>query len=332
MGTRHSPPTTPTGPKAPEDTIEPDDAIEPEIEMVGASGTFDGRWYTEEDNFSSRLGIRVTARLHQERSEYQHIAVYDTPFFGRVLTLDGLVMLTERDEFVYHEMLTHVPLLSIPEPRSMLVIGGGDCGIVREALRHPSIERVVQCEIDERVTRVAQEHFAWVDDVIRDPRTELRFEDGIPFMAANREAFDLVVVDSTDPVGAAKGLFHRDFYREVAAALRDGGVMAAQTESPHWSPELVGPIYAEIGDAFAHVHPYLGFIPTYPSGCWCWAYASNHRTPSGYFDEARAEEISRDTRYYHPGIQRAAFVLPRFAEEAVAGRNPFARFAPPDAE
>lgn len=302
----------------------------PEIEMTGASGSFDGTWFTEEDNFSSRLGIRVTERLHLERSKYQEIAVYDTPFFGRMLTLDGLVMFTERDEFVYHEMLTHLPLLSMEAPRSMLVIGGGDCGIVREALRHPSLERVVQCEIDERVTRVAAAHFPWVDEVVRDPRTELVFADGIPFMAANREGFDLVVVDSTDPIGPAQGLFRRDFYREVAQSLRKGGVMAAQTESPHWSPELVGPIYAEIRQAFRHVHAYAGFIPTYPSGCWCWAYASNQRTPETYFDADRAAAITRHTRYYQPGLQQAAFVLPRFVEEAVAGRNPFERFGPPD--
>ena len=297
-----------------------------EARLEGSSGHFDGTWFTEEDSGASRLGLRVRAHLHREQSTYQTLDVYDTAFFGRVLTLDGCVMFTERDEFVYHEMLSHVPLTSIPDPRDVLVIGGGDCGILREVLKHPSVARAVQCEIDERVTEVCAEFFPWVHAVRRDPRAELAFEDGIAYVERHTGAFDLVVIDSTDPVGPAVGLFSREFYAQVARALKPGGVMVAQTDSPHWGAGLVGDIYAEIGQAFAEVHPYMGFIPTYPSGSWCWAYASADRTPGTYFDEARAREISKSCSYFNPSIQSAAFALPTFAARAVGGENVFARF------
>ena len=253
------------------------------------------------------------------------IRLHDTRFFGKILTIDDLVMLTERDEFVYHEMLTHIPLCSLLDPKRVLVIGGGDCGIVREVLRHP-VEHVVQCEIDERVTAVCAEHFPWVKGVQSDPRCELVFDDGVTFMETHQGEFDLVIVDSTDPVGPAVGLFQRAFYTKVGRALRPGGVMVAQTESPHWAASVVGGIYEELRHGFEHVHAYMGFIPTYPSGSWCWAYTSNDRRPVDFFDLERAAKISEGCRYYNPGIQAAAFVLPTFAEQAIRGENPFREF------
>jgi spermidine synthase len=299
------------------------------IEMTGATGRFDGEWFTEEDSGSVRLGLRVSERLHEETTPYQHLAVYQTRFFGKVLTLDNLIMLTERDEFVYHEMLTHVPLCSIQEPKAVLVIGGGDCGIIREALRHPSVERVVQCEIDERVTRVCETYFDWVAPTITDPRVDLQFADGVAYIERHAGEFDLIIIDSTDPIGPAVGLFQREFYGKVAGALKPGGIMVAQTESPHWGAKLVGPIYGEIRQAFTNVHAYVGFIPTYPSGMWCWAYASNDRTPATFFTNARARALSAACRYYNPAIQSAAFALPTFAARAVDGENVFARFDEP---
>ena len=211
-----------------------------------ARGHVSGNWYYEENPGASRLGIRVGEKLHEERSAYQKLSVYDTAFFGRVLTLDDVVMLTERDEFVYHEMLVHVPLCSIPEPQRVLIIGGGDCGALREALKHPNVEKVVQCDIDERVTRVSERFFPWVHEACADPRAELVFADGIEYVARHAASFDLIAVDSTDPVGPAAGLFVGDFYRAVLRALRPGGVMTAQTESPHWNADLVASIYREI--------------------------------------------------------------------------------------
>jgi spermidine synthase len=322
---------TPQGPHRPDATPR-EGSVEGRVQLMEASGFYDGRWFTEEDFGAIRLSMRVYERLHVERSEYQEIAVYDTGFFGRVLTLDDCVMFTERDEFVYHEMLTHVPLVTIPEPKDVLVIGGGDCGILREALKHPSITRAVQCEIDERVTAVCDEYFPWVDDVKRDPRTTLAYEDGVAFIERHAGEFDLIVIDSTDPVGPAVGLFQREFYAKVARALKPGGVMVAQTESPHWAAGVVSDIYREIGHAFDEVHAYMGYIPTYPSGAWCWAYASNGRTPSRFVDRERAARVAESCLYYNTDIQTAAFALPTFAARAMGGANPFERFDARNAE
>ena len=301
----------------------PDQPGSPQMEPN--RGFVEGDWFYEEDQGSTRLGIRIEGHLHSERSEWQKIDVFESAFHGKILTLDDLVMLTERDEFVYHEMLVHVPLIAIESPREVLIIGGGDCGCIREVLRHPCIEKVVQCEIDERVTRVSEKYFDWVSDTIADPRVELVFDDGVKYIENHAASFDLIIIDSTDPIGPAVGLFLADFYRKVAAALRPGGVMAAQTEAPFWYPVAMGKIHAQMREAFAHVEHYWGAIPTYPSGSWTWAFASETRCHSDYFDAVRAETVARQTRYWNAGVQEACFSLPNFIREALAGRDPFRR-------
>ncbi len=280
-------------------------------------------WHIEEGFGAVRLGLRVSALLHEEQSEYQKIAVCESEFFGRILFLDDLIMLTERDEFVYHEMITHVPLCGIKAPKRVLVIGGGDCGCLREILKHPSVERAILCEIDERVTEVCKEHFPWVEKVTADPRVELAFADGVAHVEEHPAEYDLVIVDSTDPIGPAVNLFRHEFYTRVAKCLRPGGVMVAQTETPFYAPEVVGRIRAELSTAFRFVDFFLGFIPTYPSGCWSWAYASNDGPYDAYFDELRAREVARSCRYYNPEIHRAAFSLPNFARTAINGEDPW---------
>jgi len=298
--------------------------IPPEFEEAGqTSGSFRNGWYVEEDAGISRIGIRVRERLHQETSSYQTIAVYDSDFFGRFLTLDGLMMLTERDEFVYHEMLVHVPLGALPSPESVLVIGGGDCGCLREALAHPGIRRVVLCELDERVTRVCEDWFPWVGPSLRDPRSEIVFADGNAFIRQEAGAFDLVVVDSTDPVGPAAELFLRDFYARVAETLKPGGVMTAQIGSPHWSPQQVGAVYREQREAFGSVQAYTGQVPTYQSGTWCWSFATNGSVRADSPDPGRAARMAERCRYYNPEVHRAAFALPNYARQALQGVNVF---------
>ena len=279
-----------------------------ETEIGTSFGDFDGTWLTETFRGDSRFGIRVERVLHEEQSPFQRIAVYETRGFGRVLTLNGLVMLTERDEFVYHEMIAHVPLTTIRAPKSVLIIGGGDCATLREVLRHPGIERVVQCEIDERVTRVAADIFTWAAEAIADPRSELVFADGVSYVEEHRDEFDLVIVDSTDPIGPAAALFRADFYRNAARTLRPGGVLCAQSESPVWAPDVAAEIYAELRQAFVHVSPFVGFVPTYPSGAWSWAWASNDRPHDAFFDADRAASVAARSRYYGIDVHRAAFV------------------------
>ncbi|MEL6543517.1 MAG: polyamine aminopropyltransferase [Myxococcota bacterium] len=290
-------------------------------EIPECHGFVEGNWYVEETAAAVRQSFRVNEILHSEDTKYQHLEVLDTPFFGRVMTLDGLVMLTERDEFVYHEMLIHVPLCSLRDPKRVLIIGGGDCGCLREALKHPGIEEVVQVDIDRRVTEVSAKWFDWVEAASSDPRATLLFEDGVRYIREHPRSFDLIVVDSTDPKGFALDLFMEDFYRQVADALKPGGVMTAQTESPHWSTDMVGAIYEQLRGAFPHVSAYLACVPTYASGLWTLAYASS--TPRPAVDTQRSELISAQCRYYNTQVHEGAFALPNFVRDALEGENVF---------
>ncbi|MBW2701874.1 MAG: polyamine aminopropyltransferase [Deltaproteobacteria bacterium] len=292
------------------------------------SGFEEDNWYYEEDQGLSRMGIRFSAKLHVEQTPFQKLVIYDTQFFGKLLTLDDVVMFTERDEFAYHEMLIHVPLCSMPEPRRVLIIGGGDCGCLREALKHPSLEEVIQCDIDERVTKACAPFFDWIQPAMDHAKSKLLFEDGVALIERHENSFDLIVVDSTDPKGPGVGLFTADFYAKVRRALTADGVMVAQTESPFWDPAMLGAIYEQIRQAFDQVVTYVGAAPSYPSGNWSWAYASNQRKPSDHFNELQAARLENECLYYNRQIHQACFALPTFMHKALRGENPFARFEP----
>lgn len=287
------------------------------VHMQPNTGGMQDGWFFEENQGTSRLGIRVREHLHSERSEYQKLDVYDSEFFGRFLTLDDLMMFTERDEFVYHEMLTHIPLCSLPSPERVLIVGGGDCGCAREILKHESVQQVVQCDIDERVTRVCEEYFSWLGPVMQDPRFEALFADGVEYIRRHERAFDLIIIDSTDPIGPAVGLFQSEFFEATRRALRSGGVLVNQTESVHWSPKLVAAVVRQMREVFPLVSTFWGAIPTYPSGSWCWSYASDTRAPRDHFDAARARRVAESCQYYTPEMQEAAFVLPQFLRRAL---------------
>ena len=274
-------------------------------------------WFYEHYRDTSATGIRTTGLLHAERSEYQSIAVHETAGHGRLLTLDDMVMVTELDEFVYHELLSHVPLCVHANPRQVLVVGGGDGGTVREVLRHASVERVVLCEIDERVTRVCQEFMPSIAGQLDDPRVELVFADAAAYVKDSPGCFDAILVDSTEPIGPAAALFGEAFFRDLAQALRPGGVISSQAESPFYAPELVRSLFAAVRRVFASVHGYYGVIPTYPGGGWVFCLASHERSPE-HVDLDRAAALA--TRYYSPGVARGAFALPPFMQELVSLR------------
>ena len=272
-------------------------------------------WFTERQTKGVALSLLVERTLHVEDTPFQHLAVLETAEYGRMLVLDGMVMLTEADEFVYHEMLAHVPLLVHPDPRLVLVIGGGDGGTVREVLKHPTVERVVLAEIDERVIEAARRFLPSLSAGFGDPRLTLAVGDGIAHVRAHPGTYDAILVDSTDPVGPAEGLFGAEFYRMAAAALRPGGILAAQTESPFLNRDLIRRIQANMKEAFPFRRLYLAAIPTYPSGLWSFTLASGAEVP--YLAPRTAPGLA--ARYYTPEIHRAAFVLPPFAAELVEG-------------
>ena len=233
-------------------------------------------WFNEEDESGFRPSFRVEDILFRGQSEFQSVDVIVTKSFGRMLLIDGLVMVTDLDEFVYHEMIAHVPALLHPCPKNVVVIGGGDGGTVRELLKHPEVEKITLCEIDGLVVETAKKYFPKLASCLDDPRVEVRIGDGVGYMKEHpASALDLVIVDSTDPIGPGEGLFSREFYRSVSASLKEGGLMACQSESPWFEKSLLQRISRNVSGGFEFRYPYIGAVPTYPRGFWSWTLASN---------------------------------------------------------
>ena len=276
-------------------------------------------WVIEHDAGLIGAGFRVSEHLHHEVTPYQTIDIYRTEAHGNMMVLDDAIMLTDAHEFTYHEMLVHVPLMVHPDPRRVVVIGGGDGGAVRAVLKHPGVTQVTLCEIDHRVTEVSRDYFpeltAWID---KDPRAELVFDDGVKYIRENRGCFDVILIDSTDPVGPAQGLFTAGFYATVRDALAKGGIMACQGESYWYYPALVQEQVASIGRVFPHQGYYHSQIPCYPGTVWGFAIASlaGHAFDQPR-DPSRFAAIEPFCRYYRPQIHQAAFVLPAFAHAMI---------------
>jgi spermidine synthase len=275
-------------------------------------------WVTETHKEIIGLRFRVQKTLFTGKSPFQQVDVVRTAGHGNLLLNDGVVMISERDEFVYHEMIAHVPLCVHPNPERVLIIGGGDGGTVREVLKHPSVKRAVMVEIDEMVVTACREHFPDVSCALDDPRLELRIEDGIRFVNQTTERFDVALIDSTDPIGPAAPLFDRAFYRRVAEVLDDDGIMITQAESPFYDPDLQAPMLNNQRPFFKRLHLYLFSTLTYPGGLWSFGFASKQYHPLTDFDAGRPATAGLTTRYYNPGIHRAAFMLPNFVADGLA--------------
>lgn len=275
-------------------------------------------WYDEVYRDSSRYGLRVTERLFEGRSDFQRVEVVETVQWGRVLILDGIFMTSEGDEHFYHEMLVHPALCSVPSPRRVLVIGGGDGGTIREVLRHPEVERCVMVEIDGLVVEVSKKYLGTVGTAWDDPRLDLRIADGIRYVAETDEGpFDVVLLDGTDPVGPGKGLFNEAFYRNVARVLAPKGVFALQSESPILTLDVFYEIQATLRRVFPRVHPYFGPAPLYCAGQWSWTHASTSVDPLAA-DPGRIERVESGSRYYDREIHRASFALPNEVRRRLA--------------
>lgn len=277
-------------------------------------------WYQEKHNDEIALGLHVKSVLHSSRSQFQRIDVLDTTGFGRVMTLDGLMMVSERDEFVYHEMIAHVPLLAHPNPERVLVIGGGDGGTLREVLRHDCVKEAVLCEIDGGVIDASRKFMPFVAVGLNHPRARILVADGVDFVRkADAGSFDVVMIDSTDPIGPGVGLFSESFYREVRRILKPDGIVVAQCESPWENGIDLAKIYKNLGAAFDNIYAFTGTIPTYPFGYWSWGYASAQQHPYENIAMSRAAAIERTTKYYTSEIHRATFALPNFLKQRLKG-------------
>ena len=276
-----------------------------------------GLWHTDYHTPHRGLSFEVAEVLHCEQSPFQKIEVVRTPAFGKVLMLDEVLMLTETDEFTYHEMLAHPALFTHPEPQSVLIIGGGDCGTLTRVLQHSPVRRVLMVELDERVTRVANQYFPDLAASVDDPRAELVFGDGIRYVEETEEQFDVILVDSTDPVGPAEGLFRAPFFANCKRALKPGGVFCLQSESP-WIPQLgkvIGEVHRDLRSLFPIVKAYSAAIQTYQAGFWLFQLASTSPDPLSPEVGVRIAASGIPTRYYNRDLHYAAFTLPTFVLE-----------------
>jgi spermidine synthase len=279
----------------------------------------DTPWFTEQHERSgSSIGFRIRERLHAETTPFQTIEIYDTTDWGRLMVIDGCMMVTTRDNFLYHEMMSHPALFTHARAKRVVIIGGGDCGTLREVLRHDEVEHAVQVEIDERVTRLAEQYFPELCESNADPRAELLFVDGIRYMAEREpESVDVVIVDSTDPVGPAEGLFNADFYASCHRALRAGGILVQQSESPIAHLPLIKSMRAAMRAAGFQAVKTLTFPqPCYPTGWWSATMARKGADLSD-FRERGAATRQFTTRYYNAEVHKAALALPEFLREAL---------------
>ncbi|WP_149195211.1 polyamine aminopropyltransferase [Luteimonas suaedae] len=267
----------------------------------------------------SAIGFRVTRKLDEVQSPFQKIEIFETTDWGNLMLIDGAVMLTTRDNFLYHEMMSHPALFTHRDPKQVVIIGGGDCGTLREVLKHPGVNKAVQCDIDEQVTRMAEKYFPELCESNGDPRAELLFDDGIAHMrSAAPGSLDIVIVDSTDPVGPAEGLFNRVFYESCFRALKDDGILVQQSESPLALLDLIKEMRGEMRKAGFTAFQTLPFPqPCYPTGWWSCTLA---RKSGGFeFREGDARGKAFDTRYYSVDVHHGATVLPPFVAEALGG-------------
>ena len=271
-------------------------------------------WFTELQHPGLKITCKVLQTLHREMSPYQEIVVLDTEQFGRMLVLDGAIQTTIADEFVYHEMLAHVPICSHHDPKDVLIIGGGDGGCAREVLRHRQIKSVTQVEIDQRVVEVSRHFLPELACSFDDPRMSVRFEDGIAFVKDKEACYDVILVDAPDPVGVAAGLFSREFYESLYRALRPDGIFAAQTESPFFNKDLISRVYGGVSSIFPIARLALANVPTYPSGLWSFTLGSKQYDPAQGPAGTAESMAGQGLRYYTPEVHRAAFILPQFVQ------------------
>lgn len=279
-------------------------------------------WFTEAiDATGTAFSLKLKGKLHEEQTPYQTIEIYETQTFGKLMVIDGCTMISSRDNFIYHEMMSHPALFTHLAPRRVLIIGGGDCGTLREVLKHPQVSQVQQVDIDERVTRLSEQYFPELCESNNDPRAELHFTDGIQWVReAEANSLDLIIVDSTDPVGPGEVLFTEEFYRYCRQALVDKGIMVQQSESPLLHQDILQNMYLHMQAAGFSNQTTLNFPqPIYPSGWWSATLAGN--TNLRTFREQDVLEKTFRCQYYNAEIHQGALAIPEFMKPPVAAAD-----------
>lgn len=275
-------------------------------------------WMVERHTPGYSVKWKIRKTLHTEKTPYQELAVVETEELGRALVLDGNVQITRADEFIYHEMIAHVPLFTHPNPRRVLVIGGGDGATVREVIKHPQTQ-VDLVEIDERVIENSRQYFPELGEAFKDPRVQVIIDDGIEYVKRTDKQYDVVLIDSSDPIGPAVGLFSEDFYQNVYQILNSDGIMVSQTESPLFYKKFFSEVYNTLSRVFPITQVYLTCVPSYIAGFWTFSMGSKKYRP---LQPARVPETEKkwNFRYYTPEVHKAAFALPRFVQELLTDK------------
>ncbi len=276
-------------------------------------------WFSEMHTPNVKFSIRVNHQVYSGQSEFQRIDVFQSSEFGYFLTLDGAMMLTEKDEFIYHEMITHVPMAVHPGVKKVLVIGGGDGGVVRELCRYQQIEHIDLVEIDPLVVEVCRKYLPQVACRLDEPRVHIHFEDGLKYARTRENEYDLIIVDSTDPFGPGENLFTKEFYGNCYKALKEDGIMVNQQESPYYEEDALAMqrAHKRIVQSFPVSRIYQAHIPTYPSGHWMFGFASKKYHPIRDLDGAAWNLLGLHTKYYTTKVHVGAFALPAYVEELV---------------
>ena len=274
-------------------------------------------WYSEHYSDNAKFSIKVDKQLHSEESKFQRIDFFESKEFGKFFTLDGLMMVTEKDEFIYHDMITHVALATNPKIKKVLVIGAGDGGTVRELTRYNTIEKIDMVEIDERVVRLCEKYIPLTSSKLTDKRVSLYFEDGIEFIKKTKEKYDLIIGDSTDPIGPGEGLFTVEFYTNCYNLLSDEGILINQHESPYYDKDRKELIRTrqKIKNIFEISRVYQAHIPTYPSGHWLFGFASKKFDPVKDIKVEEWKKFNLETKYYNTDLHIGAFALPTYVNK-----------------
>ena len=274
-------------------------------------------WFTEQHTANVRFSIKVDKQLFSETSEFQRVDIFESAEFGRVLVLDGRIMLTEKDEFIYHEMISHVPMGVNPEIKKVLLLGGGDGGIARELLKYESIKKIDLVEIDEVVINACKKFLPQTAACLENPRVNIFIDDALKFIRKIENFYDLILVDPTDPFGPDEGLFTKEFYGNCYQALTLEGIMINQHENPYYAKDAMSMkrAHKKILSTFPIVGVYQVHIPTYPSGHWLFGFASKKFHPISDTNFEKWKKLEIQTKYYNPKLHCGAFALPTYVEK-----------------
>lgn len=274
-------------------------------------------WFSERHTPDVELSIRVDKQLYSSSSDFQRIDIYQSPEFGRFLTLDGFMMLTEKDEFIYHEMIVHPAMAVSPDAKKILVIGAGDGGVVRELTKYDSIQHIDLVEIDAKVIEACKEFLPQTASALGDSRVAIHIADGLKYIRPIQSEYDIIIVDSTDPFGPGEGLFTKEFYGNCYKALNENGIMINQHESPFYSEDAIAMkrAHMRISESFDISMVYQAHIPTYPSGHWLFGFAAKTLHPLNCLDDAKWISRGIKTKYYNTALHRGSFALPNYVQD-----------------